>query len=371
MPFFLLLVFSVVLTISCGPTRGEDPLGASLSNDGAPRVSLLDSTILAEPESLALGMYVHIALDGMGRVYLSDVAMGRILRFSAGGGFERSWGRRGSGPGEYRTVDMLHPLPGDSTAAVMDMSSGRLSVVSLNDGTILRSMNVPFGVVGKQWSFVNGTAIFSLPGSETLLGGWVLGEDSATVNGELPSDLSKAFAWYMHYGHLELVPWQDGYLAQVPALPGLQMLDTSGTIVGRVELPASRRRGQPGDLLSKQQQWAADGNPLKYFGSASATLGVLTTGEVVAVQVDIDAEPGATGPVFTNLKYYVSIVSSDLKRVCLDALVPFTSDAPFPIPHLMGDTLVALSRVVGMDDVVRTVVYRFGISSKGCTWVPL
>lgn len=207
--------------------------------------------------------------------------------------------------------------------------------------------------------------------SPALVGAWDLRGDSISVAGALPASLMEAFPTYMQYGHLEIIPWQGGYLAQIPTLGALQLLDSSGAVVGEVPLPAVRRRGQTGDLLVRQQQREADGDPFTHLGSAAATLGVLSTGEVISIQVDIDTERTAQGREFRNLRYYVSILSPDLRRACLDALVPFTSDAPFPIPHLMGDTLVTLSRVVGADDSVRIVVYRFTISSRGCVWVTL
>jgi len=266
---------------------------------------------------------------------------------------------------------MVYPFPGDTIGAIIDIVAQRFTVVDLTDGAVRKEFLVPFQGTGKQWHFTREKATFSLPAGPNLVGTWDLTRDSVSVAGALPASLMSAFGTYMQYGHLEIVPWRGGYLAQVPTLAALQQLDSSGAVVGEVILPAVRRRGQTDDLLLRQQQQQADGHAFTHLGSVAATLGVLSTGEVAAIQVDLDTERTARRREFSNLRYYVSILSADLRRACLDALVPFTSDVPFPIAHLMGDTLVTLSRVVGADDTVRTVVYRFGISSKGCEWVPL
>jgi len=354
---------------SCIPSDQDQ---GTVSRDGSPSVTLLDSTVLAEPNSLPFGEYLSVAVDGRGRMYLTNGGEGgQILRYSRNGDFELAWGRRGSGPGEYEGPSMVYPFPGDTIGAIVDIVTRRFTVVDLADGTVRREFRVPFQGTGKQWHFTKEKAVFSLPGSPALVGTWDFRYDSVSVAGALPANLMSAFPTYMQYGHLEIAPWRDGYLAQVPTLAALQQLDSSGAVVGQVHLPAVRRRGQTDDLLLRQQQQQADGHGSTHLGSLAATLGVLSTGEVAAIQVDLDTERNAQGPDFRNLRYYVSILSADLHRACLDALVPFTSDVPFPIPHLMGDTLVTLSRVVGADDTVRTVVYRFGISSKGCEWVAL
>ncbi len=365
---WFVLVTGVALA-SCAPSSSGE---RTLSSDGSPSVTLLDSTVLAEPDSLPLGEFVSVAVDGRGRIYLTNGGEGmQILRYSRNGDFEGAWGRRGSGPGEYQGPSMVYPFPGDTIGAIVDAPTGRFTVVDLDNGVVREEFRAPFQATGKQWFVTDSTATFSLPLNSAIVGIWHLGQDSVTMIGALPNELMSAFPTYAQYGHLEIVPWRGGYLAQVPTLAALLQLDSSGAVVGEVTLPAVRRRGQTDDLLLRQQQQEADGSSFTHLGSVAATLGVLSSGEVAAIQVDIDTEQTDQRREFGNLRYYVSILSSDLTRACLDALVPFTSDVPFPIPHLMGDTLVALTRVVGADDTVRTVVYRFGISSKGCTWVTL
>ncbi len=265
---------------------------------------------------------------------------------------------------------MVHPLPGDTLAAVFDEASARIDVLSLDDGALRRTLSVPFRSTGKQWTWKGDRAVFSLPGSPSLIGVWHAGQDSTEVLGMVPPEVMAGLPTYMQYGHLELIPWSDGFLAQVPTMPGLHQLDAAGLVVGHVPLPAVKRRGQPTDLLLRHQEKESAGQPFAYIGSAAATLGHLSSGEVAVVQVDIDVENGPQRQEFTNLRYYVSIVSADLQRTCADALVPFTSDSPFPIPHLTGDTLVALARVVSPNDSVHTIVYRYAISSNGCRWMP-
>lgn len=365
----------VALVVGCADRadRTEGALStAPPQTDGSPLVVLVDSAVLAEPDSLPFGRFVDVAVDGKGRIYLTNGgAGGQILRYSRNGDFELAWGRRGSGPGEYQGPSMVHPFPGDTIGAIMDVPTGRFTVVDLRNGAVREEFPVPFQGTGKQWYMTDSTATFGLPLNSAIVGVWHLGQDSAQMIGALPTDLMSAFSTYVQYGHLEVIPWGEGYLAQIPALPGLHLLDREGTITRQIAVPARRRRGQAPDLLSQHARLKADGKPFKHLGSLSATLGILSTGEVAMVQVDLDAVKGPRRMEFSNVKYYVSILSPDLSRACLDALVPFVSESEYPFLSLAGDTLVGLSRRVLDNDVVRTIVYRYKVSSEGCEWVPL
>jgi hypothetical protein len=74
-----------------------------------------------------------------GRVAVASNGGGEILIYRADGGFDRRAGRRGDGPGEFRTLFALGLLPGDSLA-VWDALAGRLSVFAA-DGSFSRAIS--------------------------------------------------------------------------------------------------------------------------------------------------------------------------------------------------------------------------------------
>lgn len=73
-----------------------------------------------------------IRLPG-GEIAVSDGGATRISLFDAHGGFVRSWGSEGEGPGEFRSLSRIYPLGPDSLMAA-ERHSGRLTVFDLEGG---------------------------------------------------------------------------------------------------------------------------------------------------------------------------------------------------------------------------------------------
>jgi hypothetical protein len=70
-----------------------------------------------------------LARDSQGRFYVVDYAEPSSIKvFDAAGRFERSFGREGSGPAEFRLILGLHVLDGD-TLVVFDGSSRRMTIL--------------------------------------------------------------------------------------------------------------------------------------------------------------------------------------------------------------------------------------------------
>lgn len=370
MPEHRLVLLAVLLAALATGCAVSDAPGRAGANP-APSLTLADSTVLHEPDSLPIGRWAEVSRDARGRIFLSDVEGRRILRFAPTGEFERTIGRQGSGPGEFRTVEMLHLLPDGSRGVVVDGGNGRLALVDLDSGSVSTAARIGFRGAGKLWQVRNDTVFFSLPLSPVPFARWRIGDDSAAGFGELPAALAAAFPTYARYGVPEVMPRGDGFVALLPAVPGLVRLDREGRIAGQVPLPARHRRGTPGDLVERHQELEARQQPFAYLGSLAAALGPLSTGEIAVLHADLETPAGPDGRPDIRPTYYLTIVSRDLRRACLDAPVPFTSDSPTPVPHFAGDTLLALARRIGAGDSVRTVLYRYAVSSAGCRWVVL
>lgn len=96
----------------------------------------------AEPESPADRFHHDMVHDGRGRYFVrAGWPVTRILVYNSVGNLASVWGRRGDGPGEYRSIGQLLMLRGDSLG-VADQSNTRLTVLN-SDGSVARTQLLP------------------------------------------------------------------------------------------------------------------------------------------------------------------------------------------------------------------------------------
>ncbi|MGH7557552.1 MAG: hypothetical protein ACREMD_07205, partial [Gemmatimonadota bacterium] len=103
-------IVTIALAVAC--TRpSERPDEPSGEGDGVPSLSVREAW-RSSPD-LLLSRVIDLAVDSQGRVYLSDENAG-ILLLDSQGRLLRNVGRKGEGPGEYRSPSSLRTSPGDS-----------------------------------------------------------------------------------------------------------------------------------------------------------------------------------------------------------------------------------------------------------------
>lgn len=144
-----------------------------------------------------------------GTLLVADGQANEIRAFDAQGRFVRKMGRSGGGPGEFRGLESLHLLPGDTVAAY-DYMAGRLSYFAPG-GAFVRAVTVepvdgklpprPLGFFGDgrmlvtplyNPNFVNSPkptrdtvtlAVYSAAGTQTASLGRVPGQETVTIMG--------------------------------------------------------------------------------------------------------------------------------------------------------------------------------------------
>ncbi len=104
-----------------------------------PLLTLIENP--SEPESMLFNPSAILAGED-GRYYVCDTGNGRVAVFGPEGIFERSFGRRGEGPGEFRMMDMqsLH----EGIVSVFDYTMQRTTHF-LTDGTLEDIFSSPIG----------------------------------------------------------------------------------------------------------------------------------------------------------------------------------------------------------------------------------
>jgi len=97
-----------------------------------------------KPEEGGFGEPTDIAWDEQGNIYISDgYVHSRIAKFDRNGNWIGSWGKRGSGPGEFWTAHNVQ-VDADNHVWVADRSNGRLQVFD-TEGNFIKQViiNVP------------------------------------------------------------------------------------------------------------------------------------------------------------------------------------------------------------------------------------
>lgn len=119
---------AAVSLFGCGGTgAARDVSGAFPSADERRRHAIEYNEIVSSDSSLSLTRITGIDVDSQGRIYVGDWYQQRITVLGPDGELIRAFGRRGSGPGEFRSIRGVQVLPGDSLL-VYDPTLARISV---------------------------------------------------------------------------------------------------------------------------------------------------------------------------------------------------------------------------------------------------
>jgi hypothetical protein len=326
-----------------------------------------DSVVLQEPDSVALGRFAYATRERDGAILLSDARQGRLLRYGRNGRLATVIGRKGGAPGEFGVAGRARPLAGDSLLAVVDPSRFYLSLLDRRTGVFVRGQAVPFQDVGQIWAVRGDTVVFGLQPSTSLVGRWNWRTGEVAELGQLPPAVAGSGILYFQYGQVEAVPNGSGYVAQVPTVPGLQLLDREGRPTGTVAVPAVRRRGTPDDLLERHRQ--SGNGATRFFGSVAIALDRLPTGNLAVISADLDVVREAPRE-YGNIRFFLSVVSADFERACVDVPIPFESDELYPWPSFADGRLLVTTRRLAGDDAVRTVVRTYEVHDDDCEWIP-
>jgi hypothetical protein len=93
----------------------------------------LEIGVVEGDERYVFGSIESVLRLSDGSVAVSDPVNTRIAIYDANGGFLRSWGVRGGGPGEFRSLSRIYPMESDSLMAA-DNFAARLSVFGTDGG---------------------------------------------------------------------------------------------------------------------------------------------------------------------------------------------------------------------------------------------
>ena len=363
--------------LTCVALLAASCTGREAGHEAGPAVTPLDSVVLAEPDSLETFLALRTqALTPGGELLLETGT--QILQFEASGALARVLGRPGHGPGEFVRISSIGLLPGDSLVAAVDARRARIVVFGLSDGALRRevSLAVPF-YPDQQW-VVRGDSVI-MPGKlrREPFTTWITSTDSVRSWGTAPAIYDRSMQAYSQGGEPSLAPHGGGWVALFPADPALYELDASGQPSRSTVIPSRRRVGVPSDVADQVATIAA-ADSFRFAASLVLAVRQLSTGTYLLVHVDADPEKvrsihdpgsGGHGISYRNVRYWVSLVSADLSRACVDGRVPLDVDNILS-PFFRADTLYFVARRLAAGDRLRSVLYSFRVDDVDCDWLP-
>ena len=196
--------------------------------------------------------------------------------------------------------------------------------------------------------------------STTSLAVWRPGSDSMRYFGPVPAEYRTSARLWSIMPQAPFTAWSDTAVIGFAGLNPLLVLAGGRTVVDTLNPPVARRRGVPANVVEEYE----NGKGLEYYtqlGSILMQVGRTPNGELVLVHHDVLQH----GDLFSATGY-VTLISADRARACVDAVLPLSPDAT-PHTTIVGDRVVALEQSAGGRNAVTTVkTYR--IDESSCQW---
>jgi hypothetical protein len=350
--------------------------GGGPQADG-PRLLVGDSVVMQEPEGDGLYMPLRNMVRLSDGQLLADIGTA-IDQFDPSGQFVRRIGGPGNGPGEFVRISTILALPGEIQFAAVDARRGKILVFEVATGGLVREVPVRPFFPGQQWRWVGDTVVMPSKLSPTPFTSWVPASDSVWSWGTVPEIFTTSMQAYTQGGEPSLARYDAGWLAVYPGDGRLFVLDAQGEPLRTLDLPVRGRRGVPAALADSVAAIAQSGG-FRYASSLVYAIWELPNGNYGLVHMDTDvqfdaavyeASQGRGGIGYSNMNYWVSVVTRDLSKACVDARVPFTSDNLI-LPFVRADSLYFLTRAVGTDSTATAVLHPFRVDDEECRWIPL
>lgn len=356
---------ALALLAACSRSPSGPPAG--------PTVTLVDSLMVSDPDTFPRRLSTPV----VARSRRGDLFVGvqdRVLHFGPDGRFVRPIGIPGEGPGELRDVSGIAVLPGDSVVVVVSTGRARLVRYRLTDGETLGEVVVPEPFRGSaQWIIRGDTMLIPVQDGPGGYRRWVVGSDTVRSWGEEPPSRRGAPRAYMTGGNASGAAFRDGVLALAPADSMLVIYDADGRVARRVMLPVVRRRQLAADAEAQVVEGMQQ-TPMQFALPGPLALGMhrLPDGRYLIVHLDAVAEvrQNPFGMTFSDVHYWVGIVSEDLTRACVDGeILDPPQEVVRPIFH--GDTIALFVRTLDAAGQPRSALRQYRVTDEGCGWVEM
>lgn len=355
-------VLALALGFSLGACRDQAMPGGAPDSGGAPVVTPVFRLVLHESDTLFLSSPGDFGFEPAdGSFYVTDQFAGRLLQIDRGGNITRTFGRKGSGPGEFAQINLMFSRGNElfvnegrqSVFHVFDRRTGEVRGARRHEG-IFRDVRV-----------VGHTAWMGMQNSTqgTAVARWDLDSDSVRYMIPLPKEYRESQPLAGIFSSVFVVPWADTLLVGYAGSDDLHLATQGGALVDTVRLPVHVRRGVPDDIVKRlpKLQWP------EMIASASSLFGLarLPDGRFAAVHLD----QVVNGNSFTA-DGFVSVLSPDRRTACVDGQLPLSRDTS-PRVLFRGDTLFVLQQRLTEAERPETSITGYVLNTDRCRWFPI
>lgn len=343
-----------------------------------PNVVVLEPVLLEESDQYYLGNPSSLVVDTLdGSFLVSDHYSGRLFRFGRDGSVVRTYGRPGSGPGEFQGIGPAFVL-NDSVVVGADMGRRRLS--RFVSGTGEHAGLTPYpGSAGLTTTVVNGVALIPSVDLDSMKAMVVWDPAGGSLRHviDLPETYRRSLrgqrAFMGMFGLGTVAAWPDTMLFGMGGTNEVYVTTWDGEVIDTVHLPNVRRRGVPHDAQERIDDVA---NPSTTFNermemvSVLSGLYVMSDGATVFIHHDIEVV-GEAPMVEFLATIHASVLSRDRRTACVDGPIEFANE--MRVVHTVArDTLYLLDRTLNeAEDVMMTWIRRYGIDTSACDWLPV
>lgn len=358
----LLVRIAALLLLAACHDSPEPPAPVRSAEGGTPALRQVSRLVVQESDALFLSSPGDFGVEPAdGSFYVTDQFAGRVLQIARDGRVVRTFGRKGSGPGEFAQINLMF-----SRGDELFVHEGRQSVFHVfdrrtgayRDGRRHEGIFRDVRLVGNTaWLGIQNMAL------GTAVARWDLQSDSVSYMVPLPREYRESQPLAGIYNAVFVVPWADSLLIGFQGSDDLHLATSDGAVLDTVAIPARARRGVPDDFARRMEkmQW-----PEMVAGaSALFALGRLSGGQLGAVHLD----PVPTGRTF-SADGFISVLSANRRAACVDGRIPLSKDTP-PRMLFRGDTLFVLQQRLTEAERAETTITGFVVSSDGCRWIPI
>lgn len=345
---------ALVAVVSCDSADRGTPVAPLTS------VTWTDSVRLMESDSLFIADPASITRHADGRLVVSDVRSARVIVFDADGKPLVALGRRGRGPGEFAAPSVVELLD-DSTVAVLDVSTARVSRFNLVSGAFVNAARLPSPAIDMRVSSTGVWVAAPLVATDQSFARWDLIADTMTLHGVMPESYTRFPRLRRNLGMGAITEAGDGVWVGMLGSNALDFyaLNALDTPARSVEVPRLRRRGVPLDkpeLLDKEVAYEEEVQSTSMLMSIAQ----LSDGRLATVHQDFTIDGQSL-----KVSAFLSVIDARTGTGCIDLAVPTVSEMP-PVLRLIGDRLYFVQAVAEGADGSATWVKSVGVASLKC-----